>query len=131
MHTEELLDQYSTPDMTRPSGLPHESAPGHLSAESRRLWRELHRDYEGWDPSDDMHLLVACEALDRLRQAQRDIAAHGLTTEGRFGRKINPAAQVEASSRQAFMASMKALHVGDVKITLSPHDRAAGNRWPR
>jgi phage terminase small subunit len=48
--------------------------PRHLSAESKALWRSVVREYE-LEPRHESVLTIACEALDRLREAQAAIAA--------------------------------------------------------
>ena len=75
--------------------------PRHLSSEAKRLWRSIVNDYQ----LEDRHkvlLTLACEALDRLREAQATITAEGAYIEGRYGRKSHPAIAVERDSRLAF-----------------------------
>ena len=47
--------------------------PKHLSAESKKLWRSVLADYE-LEPRHEAILCTALEALDRLRQAQAQMA---------------------------------------------------------
>jgi P27 family predicted phage terminase small subunit len=101
--------------MTEPARLLHAQrrpqpprAPGHLSTESRDLWRRIVADYE----LERHHLAIlerACEALDRLRECQAAIAREGITVEGRFGPRPHPAAPIEAQSRIAFLRAVREL----------------------
>jgi len=94
------------------------------------MWAAVVRDYELDAPSEKL-LLVALEALARLREAQAAVAEHGLLIPGaRGGLRTNPALSIENQSRGAFLAAMKQLNF-DTTETLSPHARAAENnpRW--
>jgi P27 family predicted phage terminase small subunit len=107
------------------------SAPSHLSGESRALWLALIGEYE-FEPADEKVLLIACEALDRLRMAQAEVSRDGVTVPDRYGsRKTHPALLVEGQARTAFLAAMRQLNLEDVAQTLSPHARASQNRWER
>ena len=105
--------------------------PGHLSAEAADFWRAVAGE---WD-LEPHHLAIlerACEALDRLRQAQAAIAADGLTVNGRQGPRLHPAVAVETGARSAFLAHVKALGL-DVELpggqARTANARAA--RWAR
>jgi P27 family predicted phage terminase small subunit len=55
-------------------------------------------------------LAVACEALQRLRQAQEAIRADGLTVLDRFGQKKNhPALLTERDARSGFLTAIRQL----------------------
>ena len=99
------------------------SGPAHLSAEGRKLWREVQRSYT-LEPHHVQILTRACEALDRLRQAQRAIAADGITVEGRFGPKAHPAIAIERDSRTAFLRALRELGLDlDAPATSRPPSR--------
>ncbi|HSW43079.1 MAG TPA: P27 family phage terminase small subunit [Patescibacteria group bacterium] len=82
--------------------------PRHLSAEARRLWRATVRAY-ALEPRHLVTLSLACEALDRCREAQATVAADGPYTAGRFGLKAHPALAIERDSRIAFMRAVREL----------------------
>jgi hypothetical protein len=65
-------------------------------------------DYE-LEPRHETVLLVALEALDRMREAQRAVTADGAYIDGRFGKKAHPALAIERDSRLAFLRSSREL----------------------
>lgn len=86
--------------------------PKQLSAEARTLWRRLSDDYAIEDAAG-LHLLTtACEAFDRMREAQALIREHGACTQDRFGQlRPNPATTIERDSRAAMLSALKALNL--------------------
>ena len=78
------------------------NAPSHLSKPAAAWWREVADEFEA--DSHHRHLLtLACEALDRCRDARRMIGKHGLTYTDRFGApRTRPEVAVERDSRLAF-----------------------------
>jgi phage terminase small subunit len=54
-------------------------------------------------------LAVACEALDRMRQAQRAIEQDGAYIDGRFGKKAHPGLAIERDSRLAMLRALREL----------------------
>jgi phage terminase small subunit len=84
------------------------TAPGHLSLESRRLWRETTRVYS-MEARHRTILMVALEALDRMREAQAAVKADGAYVSGRFGMKSHPGLAVERDSRLAFLRAQREL----------------------
>jgi phage terminase small subunit len=84
------------------------AAPRHLSPESRRLWRETVRTYD-LEARHETILMVALEALDRMREAQAAVAKDGAYIEGRFGMKSHPGLAVERDSRLAFLRATREL----------------------
>ena len=90
--------------MTKPT-----APPKHLSSEARALWRSVLADYE-LERRHEAILLTALEALDRMRQAQAQLTADGLTTTDRYGGvKAHPAVVIERDSRAAFLRAMREL----------------------
>lgn len=83
-------------------------APKHLSAEAAKLWRATLGDYE-LEPRHETVLLVALEALDRMREAQQAVTADGAYIDGRFGKKAHPALAIERDSRLAFLRASREL----------------------
>ncbi|MGD0247848.1 MAG: P27 family phage terminase small subunit [Candidatus Limnocylindrales bacterium] len=84
------------------------AAPAHLSLESRRLWRETVRTYD-LEARHEKILMVALEALDRMREAQAAVKADGAYVVGRFGMKSHPGLAVERDSRLAFLRAVREL----------------------
>jgi P27 family predicted phage terminase small subunit len=84
-------------------------APRHLSAASRRWYRQVADEFV----LEAHHLKVlqaAAEAWDRMQQAQREIAVRGLLIEDRFGvPKANPAVNIERDARTAFLRAVREL----------------------
>ena len=90
--------------MTNPT-----APPKHLSSASRKLWRSVLADYE-LERWHEAVLQTALEALDRMRQAQAQLAEDGLTTVDRYGGvKAHPLFVVERDSRAAFLRAMREL----------------------
>ena len=84
--------------------------PTQLSREARSLWRRLVADYGIEDAGGCAILQQACEALDRLRQAQGAIAEDGPVLRDRFGQaKPHPMLTTERDSRSAFLQAIRAL----------------------
>jgi phage terminase small subunit len=87
--------------------------PKGLSREARQLWTDLHRQFEIDCATKTMVVRTACDALDRLRGAQKAIKKDGLTVIGRYGSPIlNPVTVVERSARHALMAALGQIGYG-------------------
>jgi phage terminase small subunit len=85
------------------------AAPEHLSAESRKLWRELTHEYE-LEPHELKTFRLALEALDRATQARKAIRRNGLTYEDRFGAPhVRPEVGIERDARAAWARLMREL----------------------
>jgi P27 family predicted phage terminase small subunit len=98
------------------------SPPPALSAEARRWWRSIRVEYDISDPGGLLILASACEAFDRMRQAQRKLKREGLTAVDRFGQsKAHPATVIERDSRAALLAALKQLN-----LDLEPLEPRAG-----
>ncbi len=83
-------------------------APTHLSAEARKFWRDVVAQFE-MQPYDLQLLGAACESLDRMREAQKTVAADGPYVDGRFGLRAHPGLAVERDSRIALMRALREL----------------------
>jgi P27 family predicted phage terminase small subunit len=86
--------------------------PKGLSPEARGLWRSIGSEYGIGDPGGRLILASACEAFDRMRQAQRKLKREGITATDRFGqKKSHPATAIERDSRAAMLAALKQLNL--------------------
>lgn len=76
------------------------TAPKHLTAPSKRLYRQLVADYAlDAEPHALRVLALACEALDRAEEARLTLASTGTTFEDRFGQpRSRPEVAVERDS---------------------------------
>ncbi|MBI3776772.1 MAG: phage terminase small subunit P27 family [Gammaproteobacteria bacterium] len=100
--------------------------PKTLSAEARKLWRDLSTEYSIEDSAGIRLLQTACEALDSMRTAQALIDTHGVATLDKYDQlKANPACAVMRDSRAAMIASMKALNL-DLEPLRSKPGRPGG-----
>lgn len=100
--------------------------PAHLGRDGAALWRQLAVEYSIVDAGGQALLTAACEALDRMRQAQEAIARDGAVIPDRYGcPKTHPAANLERDSRNGFLAAMRALRL-DVEPP-KPIGRPAGS----
>src|SRR5450759_3112113 len=86
--------------------------PKHLSREAKTLWRELADEYDITDSAGLAILSTACEALDRLRACQTEIAKDGQQVKDRFGGlRPHGLLSVENLARTAFLAALKQLNL--------------------
>lgn len=85
-------------------------APRHLSADSKKLWRQVVAD---WGIEDAAHLKVlevGLMALDRSEKCRKIIDKCGELTLDRFKQaKPNPLLAAERDSRSQFLTAFKAL----------------------
>ncbi len=86
-----------------------EKPPEHLSKHAQDFWQWAVSEYQL--SKDDLHLLtMACEAMDRCRQARKRLAKQGLTYTDRFGQpKSRPEVAIERDSRLAFAKLVRQL----------------------
>jgi len=100
--------------------------PKTLSAEARKLWRDLSTEYAIEDSAGIRLLQTACEAMDSMRSAQVLIDRHGVAALDKFGQlKANPACAVMRDSRAAMISAMKALNL-DLEPLRSKPGRPGG-----
>jgi P27 family predicted phage terminase small subunit len=86
------------------------SAPKHLSAEARKIWKEILAEYSIDDAAGLRILRVALESFDRAQAARVAIDRDGLTVIDKAGQvKSHPLLPIERDSRAAFLAGLKAL----------------------
>jgi P27 family predicted phage terminase small subunit len=87
-------------------------APSNLSAEAKKMWREIQGEYQITDSGGLTILCTACEAFDRMRQAQKLIDTEGMVSADRFGQsKPHPAIVIERDSRGQMLAALKQLNL--------------------
>jgi P27 family predicted phage terminase small subunit len=87
-------------------------APGHLSQEAKRIWKEIVEEYSIDDAAGIRILRVALESFDRAQAARTAIDRDGLTVIDKAGQvKSHPLLPIERDSRQAFLAGLKALNL--------------------
>ncbi|BDG59632.1 phage terminase small subunit P27 family [Caldinitratiruptor microaerophilus] len=86
-------------------------APAHLSAEAKKWWNRVVKEFEVDDTAGLMVLQQALEAFDRMRQAQEILAAEGLVirNEATGMVRAHPAAKIEHDARMALLRYWKAL----------------------
>ena len=95
-----------------PIGKGRDVPPAHLGEHGRVLWRDVLRDHDIDDGAGRALLLRACEALDRLRQVQAQIAADGLTTPGyKKQPRPHPLLAVEAEQSRILLACFRGLNL--------------------
>ena len=117
------------PARIMPRALRYPPAPAHLGDESRRFWRQIVRTY-----ALEVHHVAllerACEALDRLAEARRAIAADGITVAGRSGPRAHPAVAIERDSRLAFARLLRELGLDYSETPATARTAAASRaRW--
>ena len=84
-------------------------APKHLTAESKRLWKAIHSDYDLDDPAR-LVLTATLESRDRREQARAEIAKTGATQTDRFGQC--PAQGALEQGPEGRRQSQAATHMG-------------------
>ena len=89
-----------------------QKAPSHLTAEAKKIWREILDEYAIDDAAGLRILRVALEAFDRAQAARATIDKDGMTVKDKFGQtKPHPLLPIERDSRAAFLAGLKALNL--------------------
>jgi phage terminase small subunit len=83
-----------------------------LSEEAESLHRRCIKEWNIRDAAGLLTLMVACQALDRLREAQALIAVEGIVSKDRFGQaKPHPATQVEKEAAGRLLQALRALNL--------------------
>jgi phage terminase small subunit len=105
-------------------------APKTLSAESRKLWREIVAQYGLEDPPGLAVLHESLAALDQARACRRRIRKDGEAIADRWGQvKPHPLLSAERDSRAAFFAGMKMLAFEQEPKRAGPGSPTAYDRW--
>ncbi len=102
--------------------------PEHLSDEASGWFRAIDEAYV-LDDHGRWLLTVACEAFDRMREAQAVLERDGITCTGRAGLRVHPCVLIERDSRVAMLTSLRALCL-DVEPPRDRPGRPAGS-WTR
>lgn len=86
--------------------------PLNLGKEGRKLWKCIQMSYSIEDAGGLAFLQAACEAFDRVKDAQAQISREGMTISDRFGQmKAHPLCSVERDARSQFLQALKALNL--------------------
>ncbi len=103
-------------------------APGHLSQEARRIWKDIIEEYLIDDAAGLRILRTALEAFDRAQAAREAIDKEGMTISDKFNQvKPHPLLPIERDSRAAFLAGLKALNL-DLEPLRDAPGRPEGRR---
>lgn len=90
-------------------------APAHLSAEAAAWWARVLTSY---DLADEALLILegALEMFDRMREAQKHIATHGIVMTNERGMPhANPACRVEKDAKTSMLS-----HFRELGLNLEP-----------
>jgi P27 family predicted phage terminase small subunit len=85
------------------------SAPKAWSADVQKLWDEITK---GWGLSDEGRavLMVACEARERMLEADKALRSDGLTFRTRMGGiRAHPAVRIRRDAESSFLQAMRQL----------------------
>ena len=108
-----------------PRKFSRQTAPNTLSAESRRLWREICKDYS-FDLQALCVLKTSLESLDQYNDARRQLRREGTTVKGMNGiLKEHPAAKIMRESRAGYYQGWKLLNLDLVAV--GPNGRPPGS----
>lgn len=90
----------------------HSKAPTRLSAEAKRWWVSITKDYDIDDEAGFLLLQTALEAFDRMRGAQKIVKKDGESIMDRFEQiKAHPMLAIERDSRGQMLTALKALNL--------------------
>lgn len=88
------------------------SPPEHLAAPGRELWTAILEEFAVEDAPGRALLALACEALDRCRQAQAVLLESGLTiTDQRGALKVHPAVTIERDAWGVMQRALRGLNL--------------------
>ncbi len=101
--------------------------PKHLSKESKKFFSDLVRGYDRDEAAVEL-LRLACEALDRVREARRIIKKNGMMLKLRGGgSKAHPMLAVEKDSRIASARLLRELNL-DAEVPETRPPRSGGRK---
>lgn len=85
-------------------------APRHLQKPGKKFWRETLRAFSLEDPHELELLSQACQCLDRIAAARKDIATTGAVILDRFKQpKESPSIKIERDSMVLFSRLVREL----------------------
>jgi P27 family predicted phage terminase small subunit len=84
------------------------SAPDHLSPAMKAWWNSIVAEID-LEPHRLRVLEAACGAWDRMVEARKAVAEHGLTFEGKDGPRPRPEVAIERDARIAFARIVREL----------------------
>jgi P27 family predicted phage terminase small subunit len=94
--------------------------PEHLSDEMKVWWNAVMAKFE----LDHHHLLLlqaACEAWDRMQEARRVVAEHGISFQDRFGNwRQRPEVRIEDDAKRTFARLVRDLGLDFPKSSKDP-----------
>ena len=83
--------------------------PKHLTAASRKIWRDIFKDYQ-IDPAAELILVATLEARDRREEARAQLAKDGSVQTDRFGqKKPHPSIAIERDAAVTMMRGWRLL----------------------
>lgn len=86
--------------------------PEHLSVEAKKLWRQLHAEFDLPDTASLVLLESALSAYDRWQSARKILAREGPTIKDRWGTtKCHPCVAVERDAKATMRAALHELHL--------------------
>jgi len=86
--------------------------PKGMSSEARKFWRSLVEEYRIDDAAGLKLLQRSCEALDRMRRAQKYLERDGEVISDKKGSvKAHPAVKIEAEAHKQLIESLKMLNL--------------------
>lgn len=93
--------------------------PTHLSRETKRWWKIVSDRYE----LEEHHyrlLELAGTCWDRITEARATLKAEGMTIDGRFGKKVHPAANIEKDNKLLFIRTIRELNLSETPDDARP-----------
>ena len=102
------------------------SGPKTLSAEARRWWLSLVREYQIGDQGGLLLLQTALEAFDEMKVCQKQIQQEGRTLTDRFGQiKPHPLLPALRDARSQLIQALKVLNLDAVPPDVEGDDHGA------
>lgn len=88
------------------------SIPKHISAEAKKLYRNILNEYSIEDSAGLAILKVTLEAFDTMKAAEKAIKKDGMTVNDKWGQvKPHPLLTTLRDARAQFLAGLKALNL--------------------
>ena len=88
----------------------HEPPDSLQSEEARNFWKAIVEEWRIDDSASQRILQTACECIDTMQEAQREIEEHGIVILDRFDqKKPSPAAAVLRDARSQLLQNIRAL----------------------